>query len=845
MASDAVELADSLVFTVTGRHLSDLQLTILRQVWQGRKYLDIAHKSGYTEGHIKDVASQLWKILSKVTGERITKATLKSALERYCKTRGGGSVNSVIGVPPAQGKGPISGGTLTQGLTLSRPETRTAISSVVIAPDDPSPKVSPDAGENPEERSEFSAESGFVGRHQALRDLQALVQQGHRAIVIQGEGGLGKTTLAQYFVERQGAAVSLELLMAKETDDITPVEWVVEEWLRQDFGVEPGREFGVTLDRLKRHLRKQQVAVFIDNLEPCLDAQGRFIEAHRRYRELLRVLTDVRSQAVTVLTSRDRICEPGIPLTHYRLPGLDRAAWQTYFCQRRVLLQRDVLTQMHLAYGGNAKAMEILCGAIQADFDGDMAAYWQVYGADLLGPVDLKNLVESQIMRLQTLDPNAYTLFCRLGVYRFQEVPTISMEGLRCLMADWPEMQHQATVTSLQNRSLLEGRRGRYWLHPVVREGAIAQWSGQVEFQTQWQMAHRHAAQYWTDSVPRIHTMEDGMQALEAYYHYVAIADWGAAARVILHSRDNQWRQFLPLGSTLYRMGRVQPVTDAITAIIDRIPRHSSDASELHNILGDLCWIQGRIQDAITCQESAIAIAQHCLQTGDVGAETHRGYYLIMLLVDSQLSLGLYHLDLWELDQAATWFRQVIDIASGTRHQRWADKATICLTLVQSHQGDVADARHLADGIVHRVLSGDASGRYAFFAQMLGHTYLHLGEIALARQLFEAAIAAAEAGHYRQIKANALSGLGRLEYQVGNGETALAYHHQAIALLNEVGAQCDLATAHLQLALTLRETGQEAAATQQFKAALDIFTAIPAPHQVARVGRYSSLPKLS
>jgi hypothetical protein len=51
MASETIELADRLVFTVTGRHLNDLQRTILRQVWQGQKYLDIANTAGYTEGH--------------------------------------------------------------------------------------------------------------------------------------------------------------------------------------------------------------------------------------------------------------------------------------------------------------------------------------------------------------------------------------------------------------------------------------------------------------------------------------------------------------------------------------------------------------------------------------------------------------------------------------------------------------------------------------------------------------------------------------------------------------------------------------------------------------------------
>jgi len=67
-------------------------------------------------------------------------------------------------------------------------------------------------------------------------------------IVIQGEGGVGKTTLAQQYLQTQGFELVLELLMAKETQNITAVEHVVEEWLKQDFQEEPGVEFGVTLD---------------------------------------------------------------------------------------------------------------------------------------------------------------------------------------------------------------------------------------------------------------------------------------------------------------------------------------------------------------------------------------------------------------------------------------------------------------------------------------------------------------------------------------------------------------------------------------------------------------------
>jgi len=205
-----------------------------------------------------------------------------------------------------------------------------------------------------------------------------------------------------------------------------------------------------------------------------------------------------------------------------------------------------------------------------------------------------------------------------------------------------------------------------------------------------------------------------------------------------------------------------------------------------------------------------------------------------MLVVDSQLSLGLYHLDLWNLDAATTWFSQVITMATGTRHQPWADKATTCLARVRSYQGEQTAAKPLADCVIEQVRGQGKSGRHAFFVQLLGHTYLNLGDLDTAEALFKEAIQAAEAGHYLQIKANALVGLGRLKGQRGDLAGAVKDCRSAIALLDEVGARCDLAAAHLQCALTLACLPAQAKAETHFHKALNLFQAIPAPQQINR-----------
>jgi len=371
------------------RPLTDAESSLIDQFLQGKTIKNAAKDSGYSQSHAKRVSADIGEAIALARGE----------LE---------PINKSSWLPKI--------------------------------PDDLRQQPEPDfaAGEGPIAHPSIPNQN-FVGREGAIARLNTHINQGAKIIVIQAAGGVGKTKLAEEYFNSQGFELVIHLQMAKEKENIQLVESVIEGWLKQDFDEEPGREFWEMLRRLKRPLQTRQIGVLIDNLEPALDGQGRFIEPHRRYVELLRVLADATVLSVTLITSRDRLCEPDVNVAHYSLPGLDEQAWQQFFMSRHINIDIPTLNAMNKAYGGNAKAMGILWGAIQEDFDGDMVGYWRENSVDPLVKTDLKNLVTSQFERLQKLSSEAYQLLCRLGCYRYQDVPTVPTEGLLCLLWDVPE----------------------------------------------------------------------------------------------------------------------------------------------------------------------------------------------------------------------------------------------------------------------------------------------------------------------------------------------------------------------------------------------------------------------
>jgi transcriptional regulator with XRE-family HTH domain/GTPase SAR1 family protein len=362
------------------------------------------------------------------------------------------------------------------------------------------------------------SDPNFVGRDSAIARLNQLIYHNSskgilpitRVCQIVAPGGQGKTTLAKKYLESKFKTV-LEFAIAKETKNIASAESLLEEKLLQ-LGEQPAREFMVSLDRFKQKLQNQPIGILIDNLEPALtlDGSGQFLPDYRSYLELLRVLSDYSLKSITLITSREPLHEPSITIDSYKLEGLSVEAWQEYFNYQKIEIniEDNFLKEIRDAFGGNAKAMDVISKIIRQENDSNLAQYWIKNKEDLLINPTLENLIKEQFKRLQNINIFAYNLLCRMGCFRYQDVPSIPLEGLKCLLWDG-EKREQKIINCLKDRGLIEFENNQYWLHPVIRAEAIER----LRNSENWEKANTKAAEFWIESAKIFETREDAKKS--------------------------------------------------------------------------------------------------------------------------------------------------------------------------------------------------------------------------------------------------------------------------------------------------------------------------------------------
>ena len=443
---EVTEAVDAAVFTKTGRHLSQVEIILLQGAYQGKTYEQMALTCQYSLTYLKQAAGpKLWKLLSEVLGEEVTKPNLRVVLER-------------------QGRFNFSGTSRETGFPTRYGNANTCAER--------------DWGEAPDV-------SIFYGRTKELATLeQWIVKDRCRLVAVVGMGGIGKTTVCVRSVRQ--IQDEFEYVIWRSLLHAPPLAEVLADLL-QSLSSQPPTNLPTNLDDaaslLIDYLHRHRCLLVLDGVETILrrgELAGYYRKEHDDYRGLLRRVVETPHQSCLMLISREKPQEIAaltgktLPVRSLQLTGLQEEAREIF--KEKSLSETAKWETLIQLYRGNPLALKIVATTIQDLFCGNVEEFLKqntiVFG-------DIRDILDEQFERLSALE---LEILYWLAI----ECKPISLTKLRInILSPVSPSELIEALSSLRRRSLIErsATDGEVLLtiqQPVVTEYVTDQFIKQV-----------------------------------------------------------------------------------------------------------------------------------------------------------------------------------------------------------------------------------------------------------------------------------------------------------------------------------------------------------------------------
>ena len=364
-----VKTIDDLVLAKTGRQLKEVENLVLQGAWSAKTYEQIAEDCQYSLGYIKQAAApRLWKLLSQILSENISKTNFRSVIERKWGDR--------LELRPVEEK------TLPKTDLLDRQSNWQQIPKVNVC----------------------------YGRNKELTLLnQWLTSDRCRLVSIVGMGGIGKTTLAVKCVEQVAAEFKV-IIWRDLRNSISVSDLIIDliKLISPQQGQNLPQEIDDRISLLLESLRQYRCLIVLDTTTAILQNNslaGKYRAEYQDYGKLFKRLAKEPHQSCLMLLAREKPREIAVlegeqyPVRCLALKGLDSAAKE--ILQAKQLLDPDKWTELIQIYRGNPLALNIIANTIRDSFGGKVATFLKqktiVFG-------ELNDLLDEQFECLSSLE---------------------------------------------------------------------------------------------------------------------------------------------------------------------------------------------------------------------------------------------------------------------------------------------------------------------------------------------------------------------------------------------------------------------------------------------------------
>ncbi|WP_445248699.1 AAA family ATPase [Microcoleus sp. OTE_8_concoct_300] len=379
---EILRFADELVFSKTGNHLDDLQQAILRETFQGQRYAKIAQDRNCSEGYIRGVASEMWKIFSEVLGQNVSKTNVRVTLER-----------SLL----ANISSPFGKNVLRIGDINICPQTSQS-SKVAQKPQQTQTQPHMDLGDAPEIFS-------FYDRTPQLATLETwILHDRTRLIALLGISGIGKTILVVRLIEQIQTNfdyVIYRSLRFSPTLNSTLIN------LLQIFSdkTDIPQNIEAQIPQLLDNLRKYRCLIILDDVQMLFSSgqlAGQYKTGYEDYQLFFKLIAEVCHHSCSILISWEKTRE---------IAKLERVNNYVHSLVLGSLgiAAKDILKQQNLSdedawetlintYQGNPLWLELTTTIVQDLFGGSVSEFLQCDGVVL--SESLQAQLDQQFQRL-------------------------------------------------------------------------------------------------------------------------------------------------------------------------------------------------------------------------------------------------------------------------------------------------------------------------------------------------------------------------------------------------------------------------------------------------------------